>query len=349
MAVKRRQAGTRRRISAGGWNFMAEQTERFALEEGGPRIPAALASGAFGLIDVKNSSGSTCQLEYVLGLGAPVRTPTADPKGFRVANAFAGSTPSASSHRGKFCIVQQDLVANEVGVAVVSGPTWVNVDVLDESHGFADVKDGDATQLQSGDSGAAKILWKPSGTGTKRCYVLLGIEPSASSVLRAYYIASGVENPADNRVIWGSIPCREDGLTVRQDSNRQIKFLTAGDYMMDIRINAIVEWNTSGAFSKRVQLQMTINGVAQPVLRDVVENWAVNVLSGGSTPHTHSATTRPATDLMTGGFGHTTYLHYRAPVNVDVDDYFEILVLDPGGNSIDVRLQQSFIEFEPLF
>jgi len=45
------------------------------------------------------------------------------------------------------------------------GNIAVQVNVIDENHDFADVKDGDITQLQSGVSGAAQILSNRTGPG----------------------------------------------------------------------------------------------------------------------------------------------------------------------------------------
>jgi hypothetical protein len=48
--------------------------------------------------------------------------------------------------------------------------------VSDVDHGYADIDDGDTFHLVSASSGAAKVLWKESGTGDKWALVTIGDE-----------------------------------------------------------------------------------------------------------------------------------------------------------------------------
>jgi len=56
---------------------------------------------------------------------------------------------------------------------VVSGVAVCDIDVTDAAHEFAAPTPGDETQLTSAGSGPARIVWKESGTGTKRAVVLI--------------------------------------------------------------------------------------------------------------------------------------------------------------------------------
>jgi hypothetical protein len=49
---------------------------------------------------------------------------------------------------------------------MISGTTRVMLDVQDEDHEYADIADGDHTQLQSVASGTAQILWKEDSDGS---------------------------------------------------------------------------------------------------------------------------------------------------------------------------------------
>jgi hypothetical protein len=56
---------------------------------------------------------------------------------------------------------------------VIQGVVTVDVNVTDEDHEYATPTENDSTKLTSASSGPARILYKPSGTGTKRCAVRL--------------------------------------------------------------------------------------------------------------------------------------------------------------------------------
>ena len=81
--------------------------------------------------------------------------------------------PAAADHIGNFVILLEP-AAGEIGRACISGVCPVRVDVNDEDDQFADVKDGEATMLESAPTGSARIIWKESGTGTKWAVVRLG-------------------------------------------------------------------------------------------------------------------------------------------------------------------------------
>jgi len=135
------------------------------------------------MIGITSESGENVPQFGVLGLGAPTFSPEdTDPLGFQI----DGVLPTTEDHAGgHFAIVVQGLAATgssegEFGYAVVSGVVKAWVNVTDEDHQFADVKDGDVTQLESGDTGSARIIAKDSGTGKKLCVVLLGSSPPPS-------------------------------------------------------------------------------------------------------------------------------------------------------------------------
>jgi hypothetical protein len=66
----------------------------------------------------------------------------------------------------------------------ISGACIALVDVSDEGHQYAEVVAGEYV-LQSAASGPVRIVWKPSGTGEKTCFVMLGQAPADPKIYLA--------------------------------------------------------------------------------------------------------------------------------------------------------------------
>jgi len=149
-----------------------------------------------GIITVKNESGSARRQFDVLGLGEPIFLPSSGSAGggsgggssggadqsFRNMVAFRGVMPTEDEHIGRFVVLIEPLAAGTVGKACVSGVCQVRVNVTDEDHEFAELADGQADTLESGDTGSAKILWKEDGTGQKWAVVHLGATASVVAI-----------------------------------------------------------------------------------------------------------------------------------------------------------------------
>jgi len=133
-----------------------------------------------GIVLVRNGSGADRSRFDVLGIDAPVITPTDNEDAFKNKVVLSGSTPAEGDHSGRFVILLEPLADGKVGMACASGVCAAHVDVQHEDHQFADIKDGNASSLQSRESGAATILWKETGTGLKWGIVnLAGAMPPA--------------------------------------------------------------------------------------------------------------------------------------------------------------------------
>lgn len=172
--------GERQKLKASEWN---------AVRDVWPQSPGVHANGRkrqATFCSVKNESESTVARLGVLGIDDIMSDPATDAAHldeFMSRVSFRGVTPTTADHTGKFVILLDGLraadndhgIQGEIGPAILSGITQAYIDVTDEDHAYADVKDGDSTQLASGDSGAAQILWKESGTGTKRAIIRLGV------------------------------------------------------------------------------------------------------------------------------------------------------------------------------
>lgn len=116
---------------------------------------------------VRNDSGSDRDRFDVLGIDGPIFTPTDNANTFKNQVAVKGITPAVDNHAGKFVILAEPVKNGSITRGFISGVCAAYIDIDDEDHKTADVKDGDATSLVSGDDGAVSILWAESGTGNK--------------------------------------------------------------------------------------------------------------------------------------------------------------------------------------
>lgn len=128
----------------------------------------------FRFVYLLNSSGAARDRFNVLGLGDPIYSPTDNQNEFENRITFAGATPATATHLGKFAILLKSSPSAKITPAIIAGVCQVKINVVHASHQYADVKNGDATQLESARIGSARILWKESGTGSKWAIVELG-------------------------------------------------------------------------------------------------------------------------------------------------------------------------------
>ena len=120
-----------------------------------------------GIVLVRNASGSARERFDVLGIDAPVVSPSANLTTFQTQVAVDGITPVDPDHRGRFVVLLDPLAAGAIGRAYISGACPAKLYVEDDGHTYADIADGDPTALASGGSGSAQILWREGGTGAQ--------------------------------------------------------------------------------------------------------------------------------------------------------------------------------------
>jgi hypothetical protein len=82
-------------------------------------------------------------------------------------------TPPTPAVPGQFVVLLQPLAPGAVGLACAAGVVQVQINMANASDQFADVVAEQSAYLGSGQAGAAKILWKQSGTGTVWAVVAL--------------------------------------------------------------------------------------------------------------------------------------------------------------------------------
>ena len=165
-------------LTAAFLNDLSTMLEQWKRSQTGSIVGATPSTGERSqtVIRVKNTTGDTVPRFAVLGLGDPVIDPSggdAQLLSFKNTTALQGDTPDIDVHWGKFCITLAPIPDGMIGEAVASGVVTCKINVYHESHQWADIKDGDTTQLDSDDCGTCKILWKESGTGSGKWAVML--------------------------------------------------------------------------------------------------------------------------------------------------------------------------------
>lgn len=126
---------------------------------------------------VRNAAGSALDRFSVVGIDGVAWTPTDNEDSFVAGPVLDVTTPTTADHRGRLGILTTPLADGELGRAVFEGTTLARVVVASDSHRFADVKDGDATALQTTVDGAARILWMESSGSTRWAIVAIAAKP----------------------------------------------------------------------------------------------------------------------------------------------------------------------------
>lgn len=140
-----------------------------------PPPPGVAASSQPELVWVKNASGADVGRFNVLGIEGPIVTPTDNADEFKQQVAITGIVPVASDHSGAFAVMAEPIGNGNIGRGWISGACPVQISIADESHGTADVADGDAAKLVSQNgTGTVTILWAEAGTGTKWALIRFG-------------------------------------------------------------------------------------------------------------------------------------------------------------------------------
>lgn len=199
MALEDVQPGraVERTLSASSWNLHNAAARK--VLSGGQRPAQGHCSGTGiqprngNIVKVKNSSGSDQPQFAVLGISGMLHTPESDVDSevmvqFRQQPWLNGVEPVLADHFGKFVVLLDGIKSDEIGRAAVCGVTVCKINMNSEAHEFADVRDADATTLDSAPSGTAKILSVDAGTGEKWGIVEIGAPaPPALMVIKEVF------------------------------------------------------------------------------------------------------------------------------------------------------------------
>lgn len=130
------------------------------------------------VVTIRNDSGAGVDQFGILGLGDPIWTAADDLEAFKNDLIFKGLSPvvlptvaSATNvlgHAGRFAVCIEPIPKDGVGDALCGGIVQVQLEVdVDADYQFADPIAGDTNKLRAAFSGSARILHRPTGTGTK--------------------------------------------------------------------------------------------------------------------------------------------------------------------------------------
>lgn len=158
-------------IPAELYNAMVDEVRGL---EGGASAPRA--GGVFrqaGVIRVRNVTGQILGQFNVVGLGAPVVTPTADLVEFKQRVMLDGAMPVWLTHKNRIAVTLQPLVVNEVGLAVAAGLAPVRL-IGQQEGDCAELVSGTPDYMQVHCGGSARIVWQESGISQRWAVVRLG-------------------------------------------------------------------------------------------------------------------------------------------------------------------------------
>lgn len=174
------QSGQPLRIPAArhnAWNAAARGVE--AVQQSGGGAPLSGIGDTTTVILVQNKTDDDIDRFGVLGLDVPVFG--ADTDEFKNRVVMKGVTPVIATHTGKFVVAMEPIKKDGIGRAAIQGVFPCLLNVTSGSDTFADVQES-SLELKTGASGAARIIYKQSGTGTgKFAYVQVGGGSSGSS------------------------------------------------------------------------------------------------------------------------------------------------------------------------
>jgi hypothetical protein len=165
-------------FKASTWNAMLDSAEDFSRRRPGGAT-SEFGGGPVSRTEfhIKNNADSAVDRFGVLGISGLLISNADNPDEFKTRITFTGVSPASASHTGKFVVAVEPINPGEIGRCVLNGLTQVKVNMIESGQRWADVLDGDATQLESGNVGTAQILYAESGTGTKWAVVRLGMVP----------------------------------------------------------------------------------------------------------------------------------------------------------------------------
>lgn len=156
--------------SATALNALYELAQSPPKQRGTPVVGAAPNTG---VVLVRNDSGGDRDRFDVLGIDGPAIDPGENLSEFQSRVVLLGVTPTAD-HAGRFAVLLDPAPDGAIVRGVVSGVTIAQVEMVAPTHTFADAVDGEVGNLVSADSGAARILWSASTSGTQWSIVAIG-------------------------------------------------------------------------------------------------------------------------------------------------------------------------------
>jgi hypothetical protein len=129
------------------------------------------------IVQVQNNSGADRAKGHILEFTGYYLAEAKKATGY---GWLVGGSPTLAN---AFGVLLQEIKSGKLGDCQLAGSCYALVNVTDAGHGFASVSSATYV-LQSASSGSVRIIQKPSGTGEKACWVLIGTAPAAFDIYR---------------------------------------------------------------------------------------------------------------------------------------------------------------------
>lgn len=186
-AFKKISAGQPFRMGATAYNAFVDAAKAHRARQSDTKPPPGKPAPQGELVLIRNDSGGDLERYDILGIdGGVIISPDDNEPEFLARAALVGVEATEAAHAGRFAILQAPLADGKIGPAICSGLTACRIDYTG-GHQFADVVDGDATQLKSGDSGGALILGVDGTGDSSWAWVSLGHGGGGGSALSFGY------------------------------------------------------------------------------------------------------------------------------------------------------------------
>lgn len=190
---------------------------------------------------VVNKTGAKLKPFYVVGL----RNANFDPDvseelvEFERVVVMEGHTPDIDEDRNEFGIILEGTegTGDEIVRCLRTGIVQAYINVRDDEDKWTEVKDGDITQLNSSVTGMARIMWKQSGTGTKRGLVWLnahhmGMREDPLTDLSSGWDQEDQDSPRKEGVKFQVITVNDDYVAGANETVRSLQYDSHGHLVL---------------------------------------------------------------------------------------------------------------------
>ena len=175
--LRKVQSGQKLHIPAQAYNAFIDAAVDYRRRTSHMGQQAEPTTRQASVVLVRNDSGSNQNRLAVLGIDAPIITPSANESEFKNRVTLSCVTPAADTHEGKFVILAEPIAAGKIGRAYAAGVCPAQLLVIDqdaEAYQYAEIIDGIPAGLFADPNGSASILWKEEGTGVKWAIIRFG-------------------------------------------------------------------------------------------------------------------------------------------------------------------------------
>ncbi len=163
-------------IPSAPWNAMLD----LVRERGGSALSGAdpRLGNDSSVVRIHNTTGSDLNAHEAVGYSQPLFDVTTDPNQFKHNRPapLVGEVLAPEFHIERWAVTIEPIASNMVGRAVVAGLAIAQINVVDAGHDRVDIAAANPVP-QSAPLGAASIVWKESGVGTKWAVLMLRAGP----------------------------------------------------------------------------------------------------------------------------------------------------------------------------